>query len=96
MAEQELIVPPLDANAEPICTLDRETALARHEPPDRFLEASLSESALEAGIEYVFPASEAMWVRLRTFISEEQQCCPFFAFHAREVDGTIVLKVFQP
>jgi hypothetical protein len=71
---------PLNPGAEPICSLTREEAFFRVEPPDRLLLEASSTKATPRGIEYTFSSSEAMIERLVTFIHEEMECCPFLEF----------------
>ena len=96
MRIRELNVAPLDADGEPLCTLDRETAMHRKESPDHFLASVVRERFLDLGVEYTFLASEEMWSRIQTFIQEEGDCCRFLAFHATEDSGEISLRIFQP
>ena len=47
---RHLFFPPKDPAAESICTLDRDTAARRAEPPDRLLAGAV-EAATDNGIE---------------------------------------------
>ena len=96
MPERRVQVQPANPSAEPICTLDRETALARQEPPDRFLDEAIAERPIPSGMEYVFSRVEGLWERAETFVKEEAECCPFLAFEVVEQGETLVLRVFQP
>lgn len=89
-------VPPRDANAEPICLLTPETARRRREPPDALLAEAASQEVREDGAEFRFPGRPGMWERVATFIEEEGECCPFFAFEQREEDGRVILRVLMP
>jgi hypothetical protein len=89
-------VPPRQPGAEPICLLDKEWAQRRAEPPDAFLALSTSESTDPDGASFRFPAAPGMWERVQTFVDEEGECCPFFAFEQSEDGGEIVLRIFQP
>lgn len=88
MTERRMFVGPTNPSAEPICTLDRETALARQEPPDRFLDSAFDQKAMATGIEYRFRQSDDLWDRAQTFIKEEALCCPFLGFEVAERDQT--------
>ena len=96
MPERRVLVPPANPAAEPICTLDRDMALARQEPPDRFLNEAFAEMPISSGMEYLFNSSEGLWERAETFVREEAECCPFLAFEILEQDERLVLRVFQP
>lgn len=87
---------PLNPDAEPVCSLTREAAAARQEPPDRLLEEATSTKATPRGIKYSFPASEAMIGRLLTFIHEEMECCPFLAFEVHEEGPSLEFHAYQP
>lgn len=87
---------PLNPDAEPICSLTREAAASRVEPPDRLLSELSSTKATPRGIEYTFSSSEAMVKRLVTFIHEEMECCPFLEFELHENGPSLVLQVYQP
>ena len=96
MTDRKLHVPPADPAPEPICTLDRETALQRQEPPDKFLDEAFDQRATTMGIEYRFVRTDGLWERAKVFIVEEASCCPFLAFEMAEQDQTLLLRVFQP
>ncbi len=83
-------------DAERVCSLDRETALRRQEPPDRFLDAALSREQIDGGGIFHFERRPDTWQRVRTFMEEEALCCPFFAFEAWEDEGEVVLRIEAP
>ena len=89
-------VPPQDPNAEQVCLLDKETAQRRKEPPDGFLDAARSQRTLSNGAEFRFEADDGTWQRVSTFVDEEGECCPFFAFEQWEEDGNVVLRIIRP
>ena len=89
-------VPPKQPDAEPVCLLDAETAKRRREPPDAFLASARSQRTLADGAEFRFEASERMWERVSTFVDEERECCPFFAFEQWEEGGEVVLRITRP
>ena len=89
-------VPPLDPGAEQVCLLDRETAAARQEPPDGFLDSARAQETFENGAEFRFAASDGMWERVVTFIDEERECCPFFAFEQWREGDEVVLRITRP
>ena len=86
-------VAPKQADAEPICLLDREWAARRKEPPEAFLGAARSQRNLPNGAEFRFEAVPGTWERVITFIAEEGECCPFFAFEQWEEGGEVVLRI---
>jgi hypothetical protein len=96
MPDRRIQVPPADPDAEPICTLDREMAMARQEPPDKFLDEAASQKPITSGIEYMFNRVDGLWERAETFVKEEAECCPFLAFEIAEQGDTLVLRVTQP
>lgn len=89
-------VPPLDPSAEQVCLLDQESAAARQEPPGGFLDAARSQQTFEHGSEFRFADEGGMWERVVTFIDEERQCCPFFAFEQWREGGEVVLRITRP
>ena len=89
-------VPPLQPDAEPACSLDAEGARRRQVPPDSFLAEARSQRTLSDGAEFRFEAKASTWDRVSTFVDEEQQCCPFFAFEQLEEAGEVVLRIFRP
>ncbi len=93
MTARRLHVPPANPTAEPICTLDRETALARQEPPDRFLDDAFDQKVTATGIEYRFHRTDSLWERAQIFIKEEALCCLFLAFDVEEREQTLVLAI---
>jgi hypothetical protein len=90
------IVPPKDPNAEVICLLDDISRGQRREPPDVFLSAARTQTTLSNGTEFRFEAVAGMWERVETFVAEERDCCPFFAFEQWEEDGAVVLRITKP
>ena len=93
---RRLVVPPKQADAEPVCLLDREWAERRREPPDAFLAAARSQRNLANGAEFRFEAQPGMWERISLFVSEERECCPFFAFEQWEEESALVLRITRP
>ncbi len=89
-------VPPRQPDAEPVCLLDAETARRRKEPPDAFLAEAVSQQTLPSGAEYRFPVRAGTWDRMMTFIEEEGECCPFFAFEQWQEGDELVLRIFRP
>ena len=89
-------VPPRQPQAEPVCLLDRETAKRRREPPDAFLALALAQEQLPNGAKFRFEAAPGMWERIETFVAEEGECCPFFAFEQWEEEGAVVLRIVRP
>lgn len=57
---------------------------------------ALSQQVLPNGAAFRFEATAGMWERVATFIQEEGECCPLFAFEQWEEDGEVVLKIFRP
>ena len=97
MAERRrLVFPPRQPDAEPVCLLDAETAKRRREPPDALLALALSQEMLPSGAEFRFEEAPGMWERIETFVAEEGECCPFFAFEQWEEDGAVVLRIVRP
>ena len=93
---RRVYVPPKQPDAEPVCLLDKEWAQRRQEPPDAFLALATSQRTEESGAEFRFEAQPGMWERMSTFVAEEHECCPFFAFEQWEEAGAVVLKIFRP
>jgi hypothetical protein len=91
-----LYFPPVNPAAEPVCTLDRATALGRQEAPDKFLDDAFAQESTPTGMEYRFQRTDEMWERVQIFIQEEAQCCPFFAFEVAEREQDLVLTIFRP
>ena len=89
-------VPPRQADAEQVCSLDEETTQRRKEPPEAFLAAARSKLTLPNGGEFHFEAKAGMWERVTTFIEEEGECCPFFAFDQWEEGDEVVLRIIRP
>ena len=90
------IVPPRQPDAEPVCSLDKETASRRQEPPDAFLASARSQETREDGTLFHFEAKPGLWERVSTFIEEEGECCPFFAFEQWEEGDEVVLRITRP
>ncbi|HXH21552.1 MAG TPA: hypothetical protein VNN10_05950 [Dehalococcoidia bacterium] len=88
-------IPPLDPGAEKACRLTRDTAAARAEPPDVFFATATRQEVLPDGYELRFSAGPGIAERIDTFISEEQECCPFFAFERWREDGDEVLRILR-
>ena len=89
-------VPPAKPDAEPVCSLDAETAKRRKESPEALLAEAVSQKTGAGGAEFRFAAKPDIWDRISTFVDEEQECCPFFAFEQWEEAGEVVLRIFQP
>ena len=89
-------VPPRQPDAEPVCLLDAEAAKQRREPPDAFLAQVRSQATLPNGAEFRFEARAGVWERVSTFIDEEGECCPFFAFEQWEEGEEVVLRIIRP
>lgn len=90
---RRVVTPPKQPDAEPVCLLDEEWASRRKESPEAFLAAAKSQTNLPDGAEFRFDATVGMWERVMTFVSEERECCPFFAFDQWEEAGAIVLRI---
>ena len=86
-------VPPRQPAAEQVCLLDKETAQRRKEPPDALFADARSQRTLPSGAEFRFEAKAGMWERVTTFIEEEGECCPFFAFEQWEEGDEVVLRI---
>jgi hypothetical protein len=95
-ASRRRFVPPPQPDAEPVCSLDAEGAKRRQVPPDSFLAEAVSQKTGAGGAEFRFAAKPGIWDRVSTFVDEEQECCPFFAFEQWEEAGEVVLRIFQP
>jgi hypothetical protein len=93
---RRVVTPPKQPDAEPVCLLDKEWAERRQEPPDAFLASARSQENLPNGAEFRFGAQPGMWERVATFVAEERECCPFFAFEQWEDGGEVVLKITRP
>jgi hypothetical protein len=93
MEQRRIATPPKDAKAEPICLLDEEWAKRRQESPEAFLAAAKSQTSLSNGAEFRFAAADGMWERASTFVAEERECCPFFAFEQWEDGSEVVLRI---
>src|SRR3990172_8142813 len=88
--------PPRHPDADAVCLLDAETARGRREPPDAFLASARSQRPLSNGAEFRFQAQHGTWERVSTFVAEERECCPFFAFEHWEEDSEVVLRILVP
>ena len=93
---RRVVTPPKQPDAEPVCLLTEEWASHRKESPGGFLAAAKSQTSLPNGAEFRFDASGGMWERVITFVAEERECCPFFAFEQWEEAGAVVLKITKP
>ena len=89
-------VAPRQPDAEPVCLLDAEWAKRRREPPDAFFALARSQETRPDGAEFRFEAKAGMWERVSTFIEEEGECCPFFAFEQWEEGDEVVLRIVMP
>ncbi len=89
-------VPPSQPDAEQVCLLDKEAAEQRNEAPDAFLAQARSQETRDDGAEFRFAAQGGMWERVSTFIAEEGECCPFFAFEQWEDGDEVVLRIIRP
>ena len=89
-------VPPRQPDAEQVCLLDAEGASKRAEPADRFLDEARSQVTKENSAEFRFEAQPDTWERINTFIEEEAECCPFFAFEQYEDGKDVVLRIIRP
>jgi len=88
--------PPKNAQAEPVCLLDKDMLAQRAENPEAFFAAAQSQETLPNGAEFRFEAAPGMWERIETFVAEERECCPFFAFEQWEEDGAVLLRITKP
>jgi hypothetical protein len=79
-----------------VCLLDREWAARRKEAPDAFLALARSQTTVDGGATFRFEATPGLWERMRVFIEEEGECCPFFAFEQWEEDGEVILRIIRP
>jgi hypothetical protein len=89
-------IPPLEENADRACRLTSETAELRQEPPEDFFAGAKAQAVLPNGYELRFEAAPSMPGRIDTFISEERECCPFFAFEQWEEGGELVVRILGP
>jgi hypothetical protein len=90
---RRIVTPPKQPDAEPVCLLTEEWTARRKESPDVLLAAAKSQAALQNGAEFRFASGGGMWERVTTFVEEERECCPFFAFEQWEEDGQVVLQI---
>lgn len=70
--------------------------MSRSEPPDAFFALARSQETNDEGTTFRFPAAGGMWERTLTFIDEEGDCCPFFAFELLEEGEELVLRIVRP
>ncbi len=96
LEQRRTVTPPKQPDAEPVCLLDKEWAARRREAPEAFLAMALSQQNLPNGAEFRFEAQAGMWERVNTFVAEERECCPFFAFEQWEEGGDVVLRITRP
>lgn len=94
-APRHVITPPKQPDAEPVCLLDKEWAERRQEEPGAFLDLA-RRTDIESGAEFRFVSAGGLWERVETFVAEERECCPFFAFEQWEEDGAVVLRITTP
>jgi hypothetical protein len=91
-----IFTPPKQPDAEPVCLLTEESAAAREESPQSLLGEARSQVNLANGAEFRFGAQAGMWERLETFVAEERECCPFFAFEQWQDGDEVVLRITRP
>ena len=96
MVPRRVVTPPKQPSADPVCLLTEEWAARRKESPEAFLAAAKSQTTLEDGAEFRFDAADGMWERVSTFVAEERECCPFFAFDQWEDGEDVVLRITKP
>ncbi len=89
-------VPARQPDVEPVCLLDKEWAARRKEPPDAFLSLARSQEVRDDGATFRFESRPGLWERAGTFIAEEGECCPFFAFEQWGEGGEVLLRIFRP
>ena len=70
--------------------------LGMQEDAEALLAEAVSQKTGADGAEFRFAAKPGIWDRISTFVDEEQECCPFFAFEQWEEAGEVVLRIFQP
>ena len=90
---RRIVTQPKQPDAEPVCLLTEEWAASRKESPEAFLAAAKSQTNLPNGAEFRFDAADSMWERVATFVSEERECCPFFAFEQWEEAEMVALRI---
>jgi hypothetical protein len=88
--------PPLDPTADMACRLTKEAAAERREPPEAFFGSAVSQEPLPDGFELHFELAPGTEERVRTFIAEEQECCPFFAFETWREGSEVVVRILRP
>jgi hypothetical protein len=94
MAEHRRVVtPPKQPDAEPVCLLTEEWAARRKESPEALLATATSQAMLHNGAEFRFGSEGGTWERVTTFVEEERECCPFFAFEQWEEEGDVILRI---
>ncbi len=64
--------------------------------PDALFAHARSQEGRDDGAEFRFEAKPGMWERVTTFVEEEDECCPFFAFEQWEEEGEVVLRILRP
>jgi hypothetical protein len=89
-------IEPADSDAEKACRLTPEIVAVRQEPPESFFASAHEQKVLANGYELRFAAGPDMPSRLKAFIAEERECCPFFAFEHWEEPGDVVLRILRP
>jgi hypothetical protein len=87
--------PPVDAEAEKACRLTDETRAAREQPPEAFFASAVAQEVLPNGYELRFEGGAESSRRIDTFIAEEQQCCPFFAFERWREEDQHILRILR-
>jgi SAM-dependent methyltransferase len=89
-------IAPKDTAAEPVCLLNDDMLAQRSERPDALLGGARVHETFEGGALFRFEAAPGIWERVSTFIDEERDCCPFFAFEQWEEAGDVVLRITRP
>ncbi|HEY7269098.1 MAG TPA: hypothetical protein VH951_04665 [Dehalococcoidia bacterium] len=89
-------IAPMDAEAEKACRLTKDTVAQRQEPPEDFFAGAKTQEPLPNGFELRFDIAPGIESRVDTFITEEQQCCPFFAFESWQDAGEMVVRILRP
>jgi hypothetical protein len=90
---RRVFTPPKDAQAEPVCLLNKDMLADRAEDPTAFFAAARSQETLANGTVFRFAAEPGTWERVERFIADERDCCPFFAFEQWEERGEVVLRI---
>ena len=89
-------IPPADPDADMACRLTDESLQLRVQPPEQFFASAIVQEVLPNGYELRFEGGAESAERIDTFIVEEQQCCPFFAFERWQEGGHLVLRILRP